>query len=155
MTTTLRKDFLQKQLPELLNKLEAESPANFGVMTAQHMVEHLTWIIKSSIKNYGEAPAEPTKGQLKFKQFIANGAVFKHFPKEDAEVGKLKYASLEEALTQIPIAISRFYDFFEANPDHIPFNPMMGSLSFEELELFHYQHCRYHLWQFDLIKEYS
>ena len=153
--TSTRKAFLQEQLPELLNKLEANSPPSFGIMTAQHMVEHLAWIIKTTIKNYGEAPQEPTKGQLKFKQFIANGAVFKHFPKEDAEVGKLKYTSLEEALEQIPIAVGRFYDFFEANPNHVPFNPMMGSLSFEELELFHYQHCRYHLWQFELINEYS
>ena len=154
MTTSLRKDFLQQHLPELLNSLEANSPANFGIMTAQHMVEHLTWIIKTSVKNYGEPPEEPSKGQLKFKQFIANGAVFKHFPKDDAEVGQLKFSSLEEALEQIPIAVNRFYDFFAANPGHIPFNPMMGSLSFEELEFFHYQHCRYHLWQFGLIESY-
>ena len=95
MTTSTRKAFLQEQLPALLNKLETNSPPSFGIMTAQHMVEHLTWIIKTSIKNYGEAPEEPTKGQLKFKQFIANGAVFRHFPKEDAEVGKLKFSSLK------------------------------------------------------------
>ncbi|MDW3652511.1 MAG: hypothetical protein R8P61_35870 [Bacteroidia bacterium] len=155
MSTITHKDFLSTELSSLLQKLSKDSKPSFGIMTAQHMVEHLTWIIKSSVKNYGEAPEEPSKGQLKFKQFIANGAVFKHFPKDDAEVGKLKYASLEEALEQIPFAIQRFYDFFEANPDHIPFNPIMGSLSFAELELFHYQHCRYHLWQFGLIEEYG
>ncbi|MEM8890693.1 MAG: hypothetical protein AAGD28_22135 [Bacteroidota bacterium] len=155
MTTTTRKDFLSTELFPLLQKLSVNTQPSFGIMTAQHMVEHLTWIIKSSVKNYGEAPAEPTKGQMKFKQFIANGAVFKHFPKDDAQLAKLKYTSLEEALEQIPAAIDRFYDFFEANPDHISFNPMMGSLSFEELELFHYQHCRYHLWQFGMIEAYS
>ncbi|MEL6252355.1 MAG: hypothetical protein AAFR87_10135 [Bacteroidota bacterium] len=155
MTTATRKDFLATELTTLLQKLGADTKPSFGVMTPQHMVEHLTWIIKSSVKHYGEPPESPTKGQLRFKQFIANGAIFKHFPKDDAKVGDLKYSSLEEALKQIPIAVKRFYDFFEANPDFVPFNHMMGSLTFEEIELFHYQHCRYHLWQFGLIEAYS
>lgn len=156
MTSTAQKSFLQNDLISLLGNLTVDTAPSFGLMTPQHMVEHLTWIIKSSVKDYGEAPEEPSKGQLRFKQFIEKGAIFKHFPKDasEAKIAKLKYDSLEEALVQIPIAIARFYDFFESNPDVSPFNPMMGTLSFEEIQLFHYQHCRYHLWQFGLIEEY-
>lgn len=156
MTTTTKRSFLLEKVPSLLNTLHVDTKPTFGLMTPQHMVEHLTWIIKSSVKNFGEPPAEPTKGQLGFKRFIEKGAVFQHRPSDKTvdDLPPLKYASLEEALAQIPIAVARFYNFFDGHPEKKLFNPMMGQLGFEEIELFHFQHCRYHLWQFGLLGQY-
>jgi oxepin-CoA hydrolase/3-oxo-5,6-dehydrosuberyl-CoA semialdehyde dehydrogenase len=157
MTSTERKTFLKDEVLELLQNLQPNTIPSFGLMTPQHMIEHLTWITKSSIKNYGEPEGELTKGQLSFKRFINNGAVFKHRPsdKTKADLPTLKYGSLEEAIKQIPIAIERFYNYGDAHPDTLIYNPMMGQLSFEEIEIFHYQHFRYHFWQFGLIEEFS
>lgn len=157
MTTSKdKKQFLSTELPELLKNLEPDTKPNFGLMTPQHMVEHITMVVKTSIKRYGEPENPPTDKQLGFQKFIAKGAIMKHRPsnktKEDLPI--LKYESLEKALAQVPVAIERFYQHFEAHPDVKAYNPFFGELSFEELELFHYQHLRYHCWQFGLLETY-
>ncbi len=157
MTATTKKEFLSQELPKLLQKLQPDTEPNFGLMTPQHMIEHISYVVKMSIKRAGEPENPPTKGQLGFKNFIANGAILKHRPsdKTKADLPALKYASFEEALAQVPIAVERFYSHFEANPDFIPYNPFFGELTFAELELFHYQHLRYHAWQFGLLESYG
>lgn len=156
IASTNKKEFLTQQVPDLLKKLNADTAPAFGLMTPQHMVEHLTWVVKSSIKRYGEPVDPPTKGQLGFKRFIEKGAILKHKPsdKTKADLPELKYNSLEEAAAQIPVAVDRFYNHFEANPGFQSHLPFAGEMSFEELELFHYQHYRFHLWQFGLLATY-
>ena len=157
MTTSAnKKEFLTRQVPKLINKLKPDTKPAFGLMTPQHMIEHLTWVIKSSVKRYEEPVDPPTKGQLGFKKFIEKGAIFQHRPsdKTKADLPALKYNSLEEATAQIPIAVNRFYQHFESNPGFKAYSKFIGELSFEELELFHFQHYRFHLWQFGLLEEY-
>lgn len=156
MTQIDQKSFLVKEVPTLLSHLQPDTQPSFGLMTPQHMVEHVTLITKISAKRYGEPLEEPTKGQVGFKRFIQKGAHFKHYPsdKTAADLPPLKYGTLEEAIEQIPIAIKRFYTQFEQHPGFKAYHPMMGELEFEELERFHYQHYRYHFWQFGLIGAY-
>ena len=151
-----KKTFFKEEFPALLDQVKQGSEANFGLMTAQHMVEHLTYVMKSSIKRYGEPPAEPVERHQKFKQFIANGAVLKHRPSDKTkdDLPELKYESIEEAKPHVAEAIDRFYNFFEANPEFKPYSPFMGELSFDEIEHFHYMHFRYHLWQFGVLESY-
>lgn len=141
------------EVMDILKGLKADTPAKFGLMTAQHMVEHLCFVTKVSVKRIGEAPAEPTEGQKKFKHFISRGARFKHFPnnKTAADLPKFKYSSLEEAIENLPEAVNRFYNHYEANPDFKCYNGFQGELNFQELEVLHYMHFRYHLDQFSLI----
>ena len=156
MNTETPNFFLTNRAISLLKNLRADTLPNFGLMTAQHMVEHLIYTTKSSIKDYGAAPMEPTKGQLGFRKFINNGAKLEHYPSDKTveDLPKLRFGSLEEAIDNIPTAVQRFYDHFSNNKKAICFNPMMGELNFEELELFHEQHYRYHFWQFGLLENY-
>ena len=127
------------------------------MMTPQHMVEHLTWAIKVTAKKYeGERETQPNRKQAGFQKFIQSGAVLQHRPsdKTKADLPPLKYSSLEEAISFIPEAVQRFYNFWDANPDYIPYSSFMGEMPFEDLELFHYMHFRFHLWQFGLIQQY-
>ena len=151
-----KKEFLAQEAPLLFKTLPADCKATFGLMTPQHMVEHLVGAIKGSVKRYGEPDPALVEKQMGFRRFIDNGAVLKHRPsdKTEADLPALKYASLAEAIEQFPIAIDRFYSHFEAQPDFKSYNQFMGELGFEELELFHFQHVRYHLWQFDLLAVY-
>jgi len=153
---TQKKQFLIQEFTDLLKNLKADQEPNFGLMTPQHMVEHLTWVIKGSVKRAGEPEGEPTKGQLGFQRFIAKGAIMEHRPsdKTKADLPPLKYGSLTEALEQIPVAINRFYDHFEANPEFLSYSKFAGELNFEQTELMHHSHCRYHAWQFGLLESY-
>ena len=155
MSTQTKETFLKEEALSILTQLKEDAVAKFGIMTPQHMVEHLIWVTKATIGRKGEPTAEPTKSHLYFQQFIANGAIFKHRPKEDAKLGDLKYDSLQEAIANVAPAIARFYKHFEENPEALCYNPMMGELTKEQLEIFHAQHYRWHLYQFGLIEEFA
>lgn len=154
--TKSKKDFLTKGVLELLKNLKADTEPSFGLMTAQHMVEHLSWTLKVCTKRVGEVENPPTKRQLGFQKFIENGAIFQHRPsdKTKADLPELKFESLEKAIAQVEIAIERFYTHFEANPSFKSYNDFFGELNFEQLELFNYSHYRFHFWQFGLIEKY-
>jgi len=157
MTAINKRDFLTNELPEILKNLSPDTEGNFGLMTPQHMVEHLVVVMKMTAKKHeGEREMPANKRQLGFQKFIQKGAVLQHRPSEKtkADLPPLKYNSLEEAITHIPEAVQRFYNFWETNPDYIPYGSFMGEMPFEDLELFHYMHFRYHLWQFGLIENY-
>ena len=157
MTEVNKRNFLISELPEILKKLTPETKGNFGLMTPQHMVEHLVVVIKTTAKKYeGDREKEPNESQMGFKKFIKSGAVLKHRPsdKTKADLPPLKYSSLEKIVALMPEAVARFYDLWDNNPDYILYAPFMGEMSFEEVELFHYMHFRFHLWQFGLIEQY-
>jgi hypothetical protein len=150
------KAFLVNEIPKLLELLEENAPPRFGLMTPQHMVEHLSYTMKGVLARHGEVQDPPTKGQLGFKKFIQNGAIFQYRPsdKTKADLPKLKYATFEEAKADLVKAVQRFYDHFEANPDFKCYNDFLGELDFDELSLFEYMHFRHHFYQFGLIAQY-
>ncbi len=151
-----KKEFLTETVPALLQNLQEEQAPQFGLMTAQHMIEHLTSIIKSSVKRYGEPNPALADRQAGFKRFIQGGAVFKHreSDKTKADLPALKYENFAEAVPQLSAGIERFYNYFEQNPDFKTYNQFMGELDFGELETFHHSHVCYHFWQFGLLPEY-
>ncbi|EAY31151.1 DUF1569 domain-containing protein [Microscilla marina] len=149
-TTVSHREFLTTQVPNILQNLQVDATPQWGMMTAQHMLEHLAKITKASVKQYGAPPAEPTEGQLKFKAFVNEG----EFKKNDTKTGKLEglhYATFDEAREAAIEAIEWFYQAFAQNPDLQPYNPTMGALSFDELQRLHNKHYRHHLKQFDLM----
>jgi len=151
------REFLLNEVPTLLEQLKEDTPAKFGLMTAQHMVEHLGSTIKAVSHRYGEPTGEPTKGQLGFKAFINDkGSVFKHRPsdKTKADLPELKFATLDDAKAALLKAVAGFYVHFDANPDFKCYNDFLGELNFGELSLFEYMHYRYHFYQFGLIETY-
>jgi len=157
MVSTDKKEFLTNQVPELLKALQADAEPIFGLMTAQHMVEHLVWVTKSSLKQVGEPPAEPLDSHHYFRKFLSKGAKFKHRPKEGKtrdDLPKLKYNNLAEAVAEVPNAISRIYSTFADNPDYKSYNAMMGQFDFNDHELFNYEHYKWHLYQFGLLEDY-
>ena len=151
-----KREFLTMQVPQILTNLTADVVPQFGLMTPQHMVEHLTWVTKSTLKRQGEPEAEPNDSQKYFRKFIDKGAIFKHRPsdKTTEDLQALKYGSLAEAIENVPDAVDRLYTTFEQNPNFKTYNAMMGEFSFEDQELFHYQHYKYHFFQFGLIDAY-
>lgn len=144
--------FLKEEMPKRLSKLREDALPKFGIMTPQHMVEHLILMTKMAVRIYGEVPETPTDGQLKFKKFIDKGAHFEYRPsdKTAADLPKLKYGSLQEAIDNYPQGINGFYIHYQDDPTFLSFNPFQGKLGFSDLEFLHYRHFEYHLGQFGL-----
>lgn len=155
--TSNNRDFFNIKLPELLNKLNPETQANFELMTPQHMVEHLIGALGSATFKYeGERESPANERQLGMQKFIKSGSVITHKPsdKTEADLPPLKYASLKEAISNIQEAVHQYYAFQDDNPDYIPYAPFMGEVAHEDLEFFHTMHIKYHLWQFNLLEHY-
>lgn len=140
-------DYFVNSVPQLVAQLKADQEGSFGLMTPQHMIEHLIWVTKSSIKDYGPGPAELTEGQKKFMHFIQSGKPFQYRPSEKtkADLPQLRYASLEEALSQLPEAIERLVKDASSRGDKAYFNPMMGSVSPSDMIGFQRRHFEHHL----------
>ena len=149
------RDFLSKELSAQLRRLSENQTPNFGIMTAHHMVEHLIYVTKSISKRKGEPEAELNKSQRYFRKFVEAGAPFEHRPKEGATLNELRTTNIEEAIQILEDATAKFYQLFDSNPDHKSYNPMMGEFNLSELELFNYQHGRWHLHQFGLIQDFA
>ena len=143
--------YLREDAITTLKKLQEDEKPTFGIMTPQHMVEHLIKTIKFSIKTYGEAPEQPTEKQLGFKKFIFSDIPFKSGDPNKAKLEDLKFESLDQAKEDFAKAIDRFYNYFAENPDAQPYNDFFGALNKEELERFHYKHLQHHFKQFSLI----
>lgn len=158
MTVSLnKKEFLIDQVPEFLKQLTPESTANFGLMSAQHMVEHVILTTKGTSRRQGEVPAEPTKGHLGFARFIENGAKFEYRPssKTKDDLPPLKYGSLEEAVSHVKPSLEAFYAAFEGDSNFKSYNDITGELSLEQAELFGYQHFKWHLYQFGVLDSFE
>jgi len=152
-----KRDFLTNKFAPLLQKLSPETEANFGLMTPQHMVEHLIGAIDSAVGKYeGERENPPNERQLGMQKFIKSGSVLSHKPsdKTKADLPPLKYDSLEKAISHIPKAVQKYYDFQDDNPDYKPYASFLGEVNHEDVELFHFMHIKYHLWQFGLLEQY-
>ena len=152
------KDFLTKELPAILRTLPGDQEPNFGLMTAQHAVEHLIYVTKSMSKRRGEPSGELNKSQLYFRKFLAGGCKFEHRPKEGvtkADLSELRSPNMEAAIQGLEAAAAQFYNLWDSNSAHKSYNEMMGEFNMAELELFQYQHGRWHAHQFGLVKEFA
>ncbi len=141
-------DYL-KAVPQMIEDLKANATPSFGVMTPQHMLEHLIWVTKSSIKDMGPAPdkSELPEKVLKFMHFIESGKPMKYIPKDvnADDLPELRLASLDEAKKGLLGAIDRLVNDFQQRGDRPYFNPMMGVVSPQHMMSFHQRHYVHHL----------
>jgi len=152
-----RRKFMLEDVPALLSSLDPDTEPRFGLMTAQHMVEHILNDGKYMYHRLGEPDGPPTEKQLGFQKFIDNGVQMKHRPsdKTKADLPDLKFESMEAAVAEVSDLVKKFYAHFDAHPDFKIYNSFMGEIPFEKVELFFSQHWRYHLWQFKLLDQFS
>ena len=148
--------FLNKELPQLLTKLEADTKPVWGVMSAQHMVEHLSGVVLISNGRF-DAPAMYEEERLiKNRNYIIdnrnrlkknNKATI--LPEEPLP---LRFASLAEAITKLDSALKIFHQFYSEHPGASRMHPAFGPLNYEQWTYFHFIHAQYHLCQFGLYE---
>ncbi len=139
-----------------LKKLTPETEANFGVMTAQHMVEHLILLMKISTGKLqvplsrSEESAETFKQQLIYTDMkFPKGVKVKGIP-EDKPL-PLRYESLETANDKLISEIDDFHSYFAENPDQKTLHPVLNWLNYDEWKTFHSKHFAHHFEQFGLL----
>ena len=139
-------------LVQRLQHLSLQSEAKFGILTPQHMVEHLTLTLKMSAERIPIPEFEPTEKQLARKQALLFTDL--PFPQGIKAPGlpdtllDLRYPDLETAKAELIKSYDAYQLLFQENPTkHTP-HPGFGPLNFDEWELFHAKHMDHHLGQF-------
>ena len=140
----------------LLESLKADARPAFGIMTAQHMVEHLIWSLmvsnggKKSELHFRQEKAEKMKDALIYTD-AEMPIGFRAPVLPVGEVIPLEYPNLEEAKRVFMEELSKFHDYFEKNPEATEMNPSLGLLSHKEWLVFHEKHFIHHFKQFNLL----
>jgi oxepin-CoA hydrolase/3-oxo-5,6-dehydrosuberyl-CoA semialdehyde dehydrogenase len=135
-----------------LENLIEQSERKFGIMSPQHMVEHLILTVKLSYGRIKLPEFEPTEKQLKQKHALIHTDL--EFPKGVKAPGlgenllDLKFPDLNSAKSELVKSINDYLVFFGNNPNELTIHLRFGKLTFSEWELFHEKHFEHHLGQF-------
>lgn len=149
-------NFIEPNLESILPYLEKLSPETrpqWGSMSAQRMVEHLTDTLRIAT---GENPQETVIPQEKVERMQA----FLESEKPMAQNIEVPFAAKETPLRndELELAIDEFADawlqfeeLYEKNPDLKTPHPFYGPLSYEQWQKLNAKHLTHHFTQFGLL----
>ncbi len=144
------------KIQECLNKLKENAKPKWGIMTPQHMVEHLEYtyrIASGEIQDF--EIATPEKILEKVHNSLYNYLPFpknSNFPLlEKDTLDDLKHDDLAMAIEKFNEAREDYKIYFKENPDAILNNLVFGELNRYEWYLMERKHLNHHFKQFDLL----
>tara|TARA_R110002020_G_scaffold436289_4_gene646497 strand:+ start:689 stop:1135 length:447 start_codon:yes stop_codon:yes gene_type:complete len=144
-----------KIIEKKLKRLNEDTPAQFGIMTPQHMVEHLTITVKIAYNRIMIPDFEPSEKQKVQKRALLDTEI--PFPKgvkapglNAGDLMPLRSQNLDDAKQQLLDSIIAYNTFFESSPDFTTVHPRFGKLNYSEWEKFHPKHFEHHFKQFGI-----
>jgi len=139
----------------LLKNLSENVKPVWGIMTPQHMIEHLCQAVQLSNGKLeiSECMNPDEKLPILKRILMSSRPLPQNFVNTviGAELKPLKNKSIDEAIIELEKEINEIDDFFEINPEAKPINPTFGPLNKEEWMAFHSKHFKHHMKQFGLI----
>ena len=146
------------KIASCLAKLTEQSKPKWGIMTPQHMLEHLEYTYKiasGELQNFDistpEKYLEKTQDSLyNYEKFPANSN-FPHLKKDT--LGSLIHPDLETAVAKFLQQRDRYLDFFTQNPDAVLKNLVFGELNKYQWYLLERKHLNHHFEQFNLLDQ--
>jgi oxepin-CoA hydrolase/3-oxo-5,6-dehydrosuberyl-CoA semialdehyde dehydrogenase len=150
----LRRQFLREVLPRAIASLESHTPPRWGGMSAQQMIEHLTWAFDLSIgTRQVECPF--TEDQCaRRKPFLYDNRPSPHDfmnPALVAGLPPLQHPTLPEARAALLSSVRRFLDLPDEGTGERHIHPIFGPLDRDEWSRTHFKHGFHHLSQFGLV----
>ena len=138
-----------------LAKLTEDAKPAYGIMTAQHMVEHLEFFTRMSMGEIETHIDTPEERIERFQESLYNHRPmperFDHPLLRKGETEDLRFANLAEAKEKYLAAYDRFELFFKENPGLETPNTVFGMLNKELWDLLNRKHLDHHFSQFGLI----
>jgi len=142
----------------LLTQLDSATQPLWGLMTPQHMIEHLGGIIYGTALGKGQDVILPSDEAAKWKaRFFST---YYPFPRNIRMAGTqdtpvqlfdLKYESIEEAKEKLTSAIDLFLKAQSDRPEQKAGHGYFGEMDMNEWLSFHVKHLEHHLMQFGAI----
>ncbi len=152
--TAEKETFLKNDFIPLLQKLQGNETAKWGVMNAQQMVEHFADAVKNASGklilpslNEGERlqkSREFLMSENPFKENIANPLIpEKGIPHRQPDI--------TSAIDKLQKELDYFFEEFDKNPEFVTGNAFFGNLDYRmNIQLLH-KHALHHLRQFGLV----
>ncbi|MBC7936859.1 MAG: DUF1569 domain-containing protein [Rhizobacter sp.] len=149
-------DFLRKEMFDVLNQLPENTSANWGLMNAQQMLEHLADFFDVSYEKIIFPLSVPEEHLPKYKAFLYSDKDFRENTKAPGNVLgdvplDLRQPSFNDAKENLRHSVEKFIEWFKDNPSKTSLHPAFGHLNYEQWILLHHKHVRHHLKQFSLI----
>ena len=147
-------NFLSQEFVSALKKLKGDEKGNWGVLSPQGMIEHMTDsidIASEKVKHPIQTPAEFLE---KSKAFAMSDKEFKPGTKNSLmseTPARLRNKTLEDAIHELENSIQNFINHFREDPMKTVENPFFGKLNFQEWLTLLCKHSKHHLKQFNLI----
>lgn len=146
-----KEKFFREDYIKLLRQVPADRKPEWGVLSAQGMVEHMTDSIGVAWGRVKEDLQTPKEMVEKFRSFALSEKEFKPGTKNSLmseAAAPLRNPTMESALKELENEIASFLDFYKKNPGAIVLNPFFGEFNYSEwLHLLH-KHAVHHLKQF-------
>ncbi len=145
----------RENVHQYLDKLTEDTKAQWGMMSPQHMLEHLYFAFELAT-NKREAKIEtPEEHWEKFQDSLYNyrpmPREFKHPMLKKDSTEDLRFESLQEAKDKFLEIWDEFETFFKENPDAKTPNAVFGMLDKDHWDLLNRKHFNHHFEQFGLI----
>lgn len=149
-------EMTEAKIEECLHKLTAEVKPTWGIMTPQHMVEHLEYTYKIASGEIQDFEiATPEKILEKVHNSLYN---YEPFPKnsnfplmEKDTLDTLKHPDLSVAIDKFNEAREAYKVYYKENPEAKLKNIVFGELNKYESYLLERKHLNHHFDQFNLI----
>lgn len=142
-------------IESLLAKLKEETKAKWGMMTAQHLVEHLEFFTRMAIGEVDTEITTPEKHLEKYQDSLWNYKPmpheFKHPLLNKDKTEDLRFENLAAAKKAYLEAYDKFEKYFEDNPEAHTANTVFGMLDRYHWYLLNRKHLNHHFSQFGLI----
>lgn len=137
-----------------LNKLSANTQPEWGQMTPQHMVEHITMTLKVSSGKMNveqrSTPEEAAAARARLLHTDAEIAKGIKSPLMGEGLPEYKNDSLQAAIDEFKAELEYFNNYYRENPEAKHIQPRLGALSYSEWIIFHGKHFMHHFKQFGI-----
>ncbi len=147
-----KRDFLKHRFIPLLRELPSDTPAQWGKMTLQQMIEHFSESVRiASGKLVRTEMVTPPEHLPRVQEFLMSEKPFRQNTKNpllSETPAPVKHPTIEDALDELQEELDYFFNVFEENKLQQTHNPIFGDLSYEQnIQLLH-KHALHHLRQF-------
>ncbi|MCO4820583.1 MAG: phenylacetic acid degradation bifunctional protein PaaZ [Flavobacteriaceae bacterium] len=144
------------KITECLSKLTDDLRPKWGIMSPQHMVEHLEYTYKiaaGEIQDFDIATPEKILEKVhhslyNYKKFPLNSR-FPLLEKDTLDI--LKHPDLATAINRFKEQRTKYLEYFKENPEAVLNNMVFGELNRYEWYLLERKHLNHHFEQFELI----
>lgn len=142
------------KIKALLNELKPETPAQWGSLMPQYMIEHLSSTMKYSNGKVEHKLYTPTEHLEKYRKVLFADRDFPKFfksPVFEKDLPALNNKNMAEATEELLQEMECFYQYFENDPERKVMHGVFGKLNYQEWLIYHNKHFQHHFNQFGLL----